>query len=118
MSKSQGGYSRAARKRRERAAVLCQQMRRGDRKAALSLLQRRRGLLGIAKGGWGWRVQLMNQARLAKRRLQKWERESEAMRIAALQERQVRERDVAAERARKQALKELEARLQRQRRYP
>jgi hypothetical protein len=68
MRKSHGGNSRAARKRRNRAAVLCQQMRRGDRKAAFSLLQRRRALLGIAKGGWGWRLAKANAARLQKHR--------------------------------------------------
>jgi hypothetical protein len=61
-------------------------MRRGDGVAAFRLLQRRRALQGIAKRGGHWRVQLMNRARLVKRRLQKRERESEAMRIAALQE--------------------------------
>jgi hypothetical protein len=60
------GDSRSASKRRLRAGLLSRQMHRGDRKAAFSLLQRRRALDGIAKGGWGWRLQLANAARLRK----------------------------------------------------
>jgi hypothetical protein len=97
MRNSHGGNSRSARKRRRRAAVLCQQMRHGDRKAVFSLLQRRRALQGIAKLGSSWRVQLMNQARLAKRRLQRQDQEAEALRQKAQGERQARERDAAWE---------------------
>src|SRR5437764_924206 len=61
------GDSRTAKARRRRAAELSQRMRHGDGKAAFSLLQRRRALAGIAKRGGGWRVQLMNAARLRKR---------------------------------------------------
>jgi hypothetical protein len=67
MAKPHGGYSRTACTRRKNAAALSQQMRHGDSDAALRLLQRRRALQGIAKCGGHRRVQLMNQARLAKR---------------------------------------------------
>jgi hypothetical protein len=66
MSKAHGGYSRLARKRRRRAAVLSQQMRRGDGNAAFRLLQRGRALHGIAKRGWGWRLAMANAARQGK----------------------------------------------------
>ena len=85
MQISHGGNSRTAKVRRRRAAVLSQRMHYGDSGAALSLLQRRRGLVGIAKLGAHWRVMLMNQARLAKRK------------------QQLRARAVAAERQRQQA---------------
>ena len=115
MSNTHGGYSRRARQRRKRAALLSQRMRQGDGRAALSLLKRRHALQGIAKRGWGWRLRLATQASAAKRKLQKEEREAEATRIAALQERKSRERDMAMERAHKQAMRELEARRQMQR---
>ena len=66
MQKS-GGYSRTAKARRRRAGGLSQQMRRGDRKAAFSLLQRRRALAGIKKNGWSLKVHAMNCARYRKR---------------------------------------------------
>ena len=101
-------------------------MRRGDRKAAFSLLQRRRALQGIAKHGWALRVHAMNAARYwkSKQRLERpWTLETPQMtrvRQAAelqmrLAERVTLECERAAEQARKQALKEHEARLQRQR---
>jgi hypothetical protein len=61
-----GGKSRTATARRRRAAVLSQRMHYGDSAAARSLLQRRRALVGIAKLGGHWRVQLMNAVRLRK----------------------------------------------------
>jgi hypothetical protein len=67
MTKLHGGYSRAARKRRERAATLAKQMHYGDSDAAFRLLQRGRALKGIAKRGWEWRLALANAARLRKR---------------------------------------------------
>ncbi|SRR6266851_505344 len=68
MRKSHGGYSRTARKRRYRAALLSQLMRHGDGDAAFRLLQRRRALQGIAKRGWGWRLSLANNARHRRRK--------------------------------------------------
>jgi hypothetical protein len=62
-----GGYSKSARKRRKRAAILSQRMRDGDPGAAFRLLQRRRALQGIAKRGYRWRLVLANAARLGKR---------------------------------------------------
>jgi len=123
MSKSHGGYSRTARKRRKIAALLSQQMRRGDGDAAFRLLQRRRALQGIAKHGWALRVHAMNVARYQKReqRMERpWTLETPQMarvRQAAelqmrLAERVTLESKLAAERAHKQAPKELEARQQ------
>ena len=66
MLESHCGSSRSARERRKRAAILSREMRRGDSDAAFCLLQGRRALQGIAKGGWGWRLQLANAARLRK----------------------------------------------------
>ena len=65
MQGSHAGKSRTARKRREQAAVHSQRMRHGDSHAAFRLKQRRRALKGVAKYG-NKRVELMNQARLAK----------------------------------------------------
>src|ERR1700757_611023 len=67
-SKKSGGYSRTARRRRDKAAILSQAMRRGDGQAALSLVQRRRALQGIAKHGWSFKVHAMNVARYQKRK--------------------------------------------------
>jgi len=92
--------------------MLSQRMRRGDGGAALSLVQRRRALQGIAKHGSSWRIKLMNLARLAKLRLKKLDRESEDRRIKARAERQLRERDAACDRMLKQAASELQNRLQ------
>jgi hypothetical protein len=69
-------------------------------------------LQGIEKCGWVDRLKRANWTRLRKQRLQKEAREAEALRIATLQARRLREQDVAAERAHKQALKELAAQLQ------
>jgi hypothetical protein len=60
------GYSRSARKRRKRAAVLSQRMRDGDSEAAFRLRQRQRALRGIKKHGWDWRLAKANAARLGK----------------------------------------------------
>jgi hypothetical protein len=68
------GYSRTAKARRQRAAILSQQMRQGDSDAAFRLLQRRRALQGIAKRGSEWRVRLMNGTRAVKRRREQKER--------------------------------------------
>jgi hypothetical protein len=83
VAKSKSGHSRSAEKRRGRAAVLSQKMRHGDADAAFRLLQRRRALQGIAKGGWGWRLQLANAARLRKRqqRLEAAAMEAERQRL-------------------------------------
>jgi hypothetical protein len=122
MSKAHGGNSRTAQRRRKRAAVLSQQMRHGDGAAALSLLKRGHALKGIAMRGWGWRLRLAVQARLAKCKLRREERAAGAQVLAAQHaaleergERKTREQVAVMERAHKQALKELEARLQRQR---
>jgi hypothetical protein len=62
-----GGHSRTACKRRNRAALLSQRMRRGDSDAAFRLKQRRRALAGIKKNGWSLKVLAMNAARHRKR---------------------------------------------------
>jgi hypothetical protein len=67
MSRTHGGYSRAARKRRKRAGELSHRMHHGDPYAAFCLLQRRRALAGIKKNGWAFKVRAMNAARLRKR---------------------------------------------------
>jgi hypothetical protein len=117
-----GGYSATARRHRKRAAVLSQRMRRGDGNAALSLRKRRYGLLSIAKHGWRVRVALMNQARKAKCKLRREERAAGAQATAVLVEqlqergeRKTQARIAEMERAARQAARELEARLQRQR---
>ena len=69
-SRGHGGSSRAARKRREAAALLGKQLHYGDPTAAFRLLQRGRALKGIAKRGWEWRLALANAARLKKHREQ------------------------------------------------
>jgi hypothetical protein len=69
-TRGHGGSSRAARKRREAAALLGKQLHYGDPTAAFRLLQRGRALKGIAKRGWRWRLELANAARLKKRQQQ------------------------------------------------
>jgi len=83
MAKSHGGYSRSAQKRRERAAMLSQQMRHGDGDAAFRLLQRRRALSGIKKRGWSSQVRTMNETRRDKR-----EQRLHALAVAGEQQRQ------------------------------
>jgi uncharacterized sporulation protein YeaH/YhbH (DUF444 family) len=101
-------------------------MRHGDSDAAFRLLQRRHALQGIAKHGWFLRVQAMNIARLRKRkrRLERpWTLETaEIAHMGQRAEIQIRqtaraafEREVAAARAVKQAIKDIEARRQRYR---
>jgi hypothetical protein len=61
--KKSGGYSRSARKRRNRAGLLSRRMHNGDSDAAFRLLQRRRALAGLKKNGWSFKVHAMNCAR-------------------------------------------------------
>jgi len=72
-------------------------------------------LRGIAKHGWRRRIELMNQALIAKRQRKQLEQEAEAVRVAAVQERKALERDMVMEQTHQRTLRELEVRLQRQR---
>jgi hypothetical protein len=117
-----GGDSRRAKANRKRATGLARRMAHGDSAAAFSLMQRGRGLRSAAKGGWHWQLQLATAAWVAKCKLRREERAAGAQlteaQHAQLQERGERKTQAqiaVMERAQKQAQKELEARLQRQR---
>jgi hypothetical protein len=97
-------------------------MRLGDGDAALRLMKRRYALRNIAKHGWVWRLRLATQAWQAKCKLRREERAAGAQATAVLVEqlqergeRKTQARIAEMERAARQAARELEARLQRQR---